>query len=119
MRRVILSVLVLALLFALPLAVTGCKGIKPVSSEQLTGVPGQNPNGAADPAKRAICLQNQQTFEQQVATWSTANPDTAVPTSLEQLKAQGVINTLPTCPNGGTLTWDGTSLTCSVDGHAQ
>ena len=117
MRRTLLVSVLLALaLVLIGAAMTGCK---PVSSQQLTGVPGSTPKAAGDPAKKAVCLSNEKVFEGQVQTWSAANPGAAVPTSLGELTSQGVVSAIPKCPNGGDYTWDGASLTCSVDGHWQ
>jgi len=73
----------------------------------------------ADPAKATVCRSNQQVFEAQVAQWSAASPGTPMPASLDALIAAGAVDKVPSCPNGGTYTWNPAAgtITCSVDGH--
>lgn len=113
MSRPILIALAVAIV---ALAIAGCS---PLTSQQVTGVPGDTPNAAAAPANKAVCLQNEQTLETQVQAWAASSPDQPVPATLDGLKSAGAIREVPTCPNGGTYSWDGKSLTCSVDGHWQ
>jgi competence protein ComGC len=113
MRRAIVVTMLVVLLFA-AVSLLGCSAADKAVNQAVP-----NPKTTADPAKRVVCLTNEQVFETQVGQYAAANPGSPLPSSLDELKAQGIVDKVPNCPNGGTYTWDPTAvtITCSVDGH--
>jgi hypothetical protein len=112
MRRT-LTITVLALILAAG-ALTGCSAANRAVNQAVPSA-----TTTSDPAKRVVCLTNEQVFETQVGQYAAANPGSPLPATLDGVKAQGIVDKVPNCPNGGTYTWDPTAITitCSVDGH--
>ena len=114
---VILCVAVLATLLA------GCGSRAADSGPATASGPagGQAAPGPAiaDPAKREACFMNERTVETQASAWTAQNPGTQPPTSVQAMVTAGVLRSVPSCPSGGTYSYDAGSgrLTCSVHGH--
>ena len=108
---------------AIILSLAGCAsrpagGAQGTSSNASGGQAAPGP-AIADPAKREACFSNERVVETQASAWIAQNPGTQPPASVQAMVAGGVLGSAPTCPSGGTYTYDqgGGRLFCSVHGH--
>ncbi len=122
-REIGLAALAIICVAAIVLILAGCAS-RPASGAQGTasGVSGGQaaPGPAiADPAKREACFSNERVVETQASAWIAENAGTQPPASVQAMVAGGVLGSAPTCPSGGTYTYDPGAgrLTCSVHGH--
>lgn len=95
----------------------GCAKRTPESTSDSAGLVA--PTDAVDPAKQEGCFANERAVESQVAAYQAQNPGTVVPASVADMVAQGMLRAIPTCPAGGSYSYDAARavLTCSVHGH--
>jgi len=78
----------------------------------------------SDGAKAAACKQNQAAIETAAAIGYANNAiggSAAYPADLATMVADGLLDEVPTCPSGGTYTYDNSTgtVTCSVATHAR
>jgi len=78
----------------------------------------------SDEAEAATCKANQHAIEAAAAMKYAENAlagSPGFPADLSALAAQFTTGTAPTCPGGGTYTYDNSdgSVSCSIPGHAR
>lgn len=114
---VVLCVAVLAV----PLAGCGSRAAdtRPANASGPAGGQAAPGPAIADPAKRDACFVNERTVETRAAGWTAQNAGTQPPAGVESMVDAGILRSVPSCPSGGTYSYDASSgrLTCSVHGR--
>lgn len=111
MKKRVAIALAVALL-ALAILAAGCGGENESAGNTGAGVqPAENtPPGQAE---SAACAANRRAISSAVQQYQAM--EGRPPTSIQQL-VPGYLQTVPTCPSGGTYTLSGNRVVCSVHG---
>ena len=119
----VLGVVFCVAVLTAPLAGCGSRaaGSAPATASGPGPAGGQATPGPAiaEPAKREACFVNERTVETQASAWTAQNPGTQPAASVQAMVDAGILRSVPSCPSGGTYSYDAGSgrLTCSVHGH--
>lgn len=104
MKRLLVLVILLALLAAV---MVGC------SSGNDSAEPAQPREGMVGEADAAACTANRRLIDSAIQQYY--GMEEVYPTSLQQL-VPGYLESIPSCPGGGTYTLTGTRVICSLHG---